>query len=105
MKKNELNSIKQCVKNGEFRISPHSYGTSSAGYLVNFELYITSKEHRSTFNRDVYYICFSSKTWYKVKYEGVFYNEHFLAKYKQYDDEIESVLYGDCKVLSEKLVS
>ena len=103
MKKIELQSIKECVKNGDFSISHHSYGTCSAGYLVNFKLLITSKEHQNKFNRSVYYIGFSSRAWYVVKYVGVFYNYHYNEKYKQYNDKIEAVIFGDKVVLSEKL--
>ena len=103
MKKLELESIKQCVKNGDFSISRHSYGASSMGYLVNFRLDINDPKHHQAFNRQVYYVCFSSKNWYVVKYEGVYYNFSYHAKYKQYDEKIEAVIFGDKVVLSEKL--
>lgn len=103
MKKTEFLSIKECVKSGQYEIINHSYGTSSMGYLTNYKLIINNKEHENKFNRKVYYICFSSKSWFKVKHEGVFYNNHFLPKYEQYDKKIESVLFGSDEVLSEKL--
>lgn len=103
MKKLELQSIKKCVKNGSYEITNHSYGTSSMGYLTNYKITINDKEHEKQFNRKIYYICFSSKSWFKVKNEGVFYNNHYLSKYEKYDKEIEAVLFGDNEALSEKL--
>ena len=103
MKKIELQSIKECVKNGDYTISQHSYGTCSAGYLVNFELIITSKEHQNKYNKAVYFVCFSSHAWYVVKYVGKFYNNNYHAKYRKYDLDIEAVIFGDKVTLSEKL--
>lgn len=103
MKKIELLSIKQCIKNGAYSVTLHSYGTSSMGYLVNYRLTIKDPVHVSAFNRSKYFICFSSKAWYVVKYEGAFYNHHFLSKYAVYDEEIESVFLGSRERLSELL--
>lgn len=103
MKKVELLSIKESVKIGLYDVSLHSYGTSSMGYLVNYKLTIKNENHINFFGRSVYFICFSSKSWYVVKYEGAFYNHHFLSKYSVYDEEIESVIYGSRERLSELL--
>lgn len=103
MKKSEFLSIKKCVKYGQYEIIGHSFGTSAMGYLTNYKLIINDKDHEKQFNRKVYYICFSSKSWFKVKHGGTFYNNRFLLKYVQYDKKIESVLFGDSEVLSEKL--
>ena len=51
-------SIKECVKNGQYEITNHSYGTSSMGYLTNYKITINNKEHENKFNRKIYYICF-----------------------------------------------
>lgn len=104
MKKLELESIKRIVAQGNYRITPHSYGTSGMGYLVNYKLVINDVDHIKKYNRQVYYICFSSKNWYKVKYTGTYYNNRFLEKYAYYDEKIEGVIYGDNKTLASKLV-
>ena len=105
MKKTEIQNIKKIVASGDFTINAHSYGTYGAGYITNFTLILNNKEHEKLFNRKVYYICFSSGSWFKVKKEGVIYNNHYHAKYKKYDEKIEAVIYGDCKVLSERLTA
>jgi len=93
MKKFELQSIKEAVKQGDYIITLNSYGTSGSGYLVNYRLEIKDKTHQNRFNRQTYFVCFSAHTWYKVKYEGVSYNFRWLDKYAQYDNEMEAVIH------------
>lgn len=103
MKKDEFLSIKEAVKNNQFTVALHSYGTSSSGYLLNYTLWISNKPHEYIFGQTEYYLCFSSKKWYKVKKNGVVYNWNYLEKYRKYDEEIESVLFGNNELLSELL--
>jgi len=104
MRKNELKSIKEIIENGDYTISHHSYGTCTAGYLVNFKLTVNNKEHENTFNRSVYFLGFSSRGWYVLKYEGVFYNNHYNDKYRKYDEEIEAVLFSKNNALLSKKI-
>lgn len=102
VKKQELQSVIECVKNGEYLFTQHSFGAWGAGYITNYRIVITNNEHAKKFGRIHYYVLFSARGYGKVSLYGSNYNRSWYDKYNYYEAKVHDIVSDD-KTLSQYL--
>ena len=92
VKKQELQSVIECVKNGQYLYDQHSYGAWGAGFITNYRIVITNNEHSKKYNRVCYWILFSARGYGKVSLYGSTYNRSWYDKYDYYDKKVYDIV-------------
>ena len=92
VKKQELQSVIECVKNGEYLFTQHSFGAWAAGYIVNYEIRLSNTEHMAKYGRIHYYVLFSARGYGKVSTYGSTYNGSWYDKYDYYDKKVYDIV-------------
>lgn len=102
IRKNELQSVIECVKNGDYIYSQYSYGAWSAGYITNYQIEILDAEHIRKYGRCIYWVLFSARGYGRVLTYGRTYNRSWYDKYEYYDNKVLEIM-RDGETLSRYL--